>query len=81
MKLSDFILLSKEDKKIAVLHNGVLIGKRKTAGLMIFLFQLHHFYVETVCNIDAKEVVEYQAFAHTKPLQPYLENIAIDHLL
>ena len=29
MKLSDFIMLNEEEKKLAVLHEGVLISKRK----------------------------------------------------
>ena len=80
MELSDFIMLNAQEKKLVVLHQGVLIGKRKGSELIIFLFQLDKFYVETFCNTQTKEVSEYRAFAHTKPLQPYLESIAIDEL-
>lgn len=80
MELSDFIVLNGEEKKLLVLHEGVLIGKRKEPELMIFLFQLDKFYVETFCSTETKDVTEYRAFAHTKLLQPYLENIAIDEL-
>ena len=81
MRLSDFIVLDQEEKKLMVLHQGVLIGKRKKTGLIIFLFQLQNFYVETFCDTDTKGVTQYQAFAHTKLLQPYLEEIPIDDLL
>jgi len=80
MRLSDFIMLNKEEKKFTVLHLGVLIAKRKTQGDMIFLFQMDHFYVETFCDIETKEMARYRVFTHTKLLQPYLENIAIDGL-
>ena len=80
MELSDFIMLNAEEKKWVVLHQGVLIGKIKGPGRIIFLFDLDKFYVETLCNTTTKQVSEYRAFAQTKLLQPYLENIAIDEL-
>ena len=80
MKLSDFIMLDPEEKKLAVLHRGVLIGKRKKPELIIFLFQLDKFYVETFCNTITKDVSGYRVFAQTKLLQPYLESITIDEL-
>jgi hypothetical protein len=81
MELSDFIMLNAEEKKLVVLHDGVLIGKRKTPESIIFLFDLHKFYVETFCSVKTKEVSEYRMFAQTGLLQPYLETIAIDQLL
>ena len=80
MELSDFIMLNAEEKKLVVLHKGVLIGKRKDFELIIFLFHLDKFYVETFCNTKTKQVSEYRVFAQTKLLQPYLENITIDEL-
>jgi hypothetical protein len=80
MKLSDFIMLNEEEKKFAVLHRGVLIDKRKQEEHIIFLFHLHNFYVETFCNTQTKGITQYRMFVHTKMLQPYLENIAIDDL-
>jgi len=81
MRLSDFIMQEGEEKKFTVLHQGVLIGKRKDPSMMIFLFQLDDFYVEMYCNAMSKEVTQYKVFRHTRLLQPYLESIAIDHLL
>ena len=80
MELSDFIMLHAEQKKLVVLHKGVLIGKRKEADLIVFLFYLDKFYVETFCNTKTKVVSEYRVFAQTKLLQTYLESIAIDEL-
>jgi hypothetical protein len=81
MKLSDFILLSKEEKKLAMLHNGILIGKRKKEEYIVFLFQLEGFYLETFCNTQTKDVTEFRMFEHTRLLQPYLDGITIDDLL
>jgi hypothetical protein len=81
MRLSDFFLLDHEEKKLAVLHQGVLIGKRKNQVSMIFLFQMEHFYVETFCNLQDKGIEEFRIFDQTKLLQPYLESIKLDDLL
>jgi hypothetical protein len=81
MKLSEFILLGENEKKHVVLHEGVLIGKRKSLYCMVFLFQINSYYVETYCDIRDKNVVEFRAFENTKPLAPYLESIRLDELL
>jgi len=81
MKLSDFILLNEEEKKLTVLHEGVLIAKRFSSDDMVFLFQLESYYVETYCNIANKTIKEYRIFDNIKPLHPYLEAISLDNLL
>ena len=81
MRLSDFILLKEEEKKLVVLHEGVLVAKRSDYHYMVFLFQLESFYVETYCNVQNKAVEEYRAFGNTKSLTPYLESIPIADLL
>lgn len=81
MKLSDFILLNEEEKKIAVLHAGVLIGKRKDIDTIIFLFQVENFYVETSFTPADKKLKEFRMFDQTALLQPYLDKIRIDDLL
>lgn len=81
MKLSDFIMLNEEGKKIAVLHRGILVAKRSNSTHLFFLFQMDHFYVETRCDIERKCIEGYKMFHHLKLLEPYLETIAIDDLL
>ena len=81
MKLSHFILLNEEEKKSAVLHTGILIGKRNNFDHMIFLFQMGNYYVETFCNLESKKVEEYRAFENMKPLNPYLDVMAIEDLI
>ena len=81
MKLSDFILLDGDQKSLTVLHEGILIGKRSNTHCMVFLFQLHNYYVETYCNTSNKAVEEFRVFDSTSLLSPYLEKISIDDLL
>ena len=81
MKLSDFILLNKEEKTLTVLHQGILVGKRANPQNQIFLFQLEGYYVETFCNLKDRSVEEFRVFGDTKFLTPYLEKISITDLL
>ncbi|HEU0064322.1 MAG TPA: hypothetical protein VFQ58_04790 [Flavisolibacter sp.] len=81
MKLSDFILLDEEQKKVTVLHQGVLIGKRNTNESLVFLFQMDSYYVESYCNRANKAIEEFRIFTNLKPLHPYLEAIPLDDLL
>lgn len=80
MRLSEFILLNKEEKKITLLHKSTLVGKRLSNDCIIFLFQLDQFYVEMFCNVSNKRVEEYRAFQETQHLQPYLESIPINDI-
>jgi len=81
MKLSDFILLNEEEKKLAVLHLGVLVGKRSLRDQMVFLFQLNGYYVETFCNSQNKNVEEFRVFRNVKSLNPYLDSISLEGIL
>lgn len=81
MKLSDFILLSEEEKKMAVLHAGVLIGKRRDVDTMAFLFRFKDYYVETFFNPGSKTIREFRMFDQTTLLQPYLDSIRLDDIL
>lgn len=81
MKLSDFILLNEEEKRVTVLHEGVLIAKRDLPRQIIFLFQFPGYYVEAYCNVQDKSIEEYLVFKDVGSLGPYLQNIHIDNLL
>lgn len=81
MKLSDFILLTEDEKKMTVLHQGVLVAKRTNYDFMVFLFQMDNYYVETYCNPQNKAIEEYRVFDNITLLNPYLETIPIDSLL
>jgi hypothetical protein len=81
MRLSEFILLNEDEKKAAVLHQGVLLAKRSNFDSMVFLFQLGSYYVEAYCNPSNKAVEEYRMFDNIDVLNPYLEAIPLDNLL
>lgn len=81
MKLSEFIALSEEEKRAAVMQEGVAIAKRDLPDYTVFLFQLSCFYVETFCSQQTQEIMEYRVLYSTRHLTPYLENISIEHLL
>ena len=81
MKLSDFILLNEDEKRVTVLHRGVLIAKRNSFDFMVFLFQMGSYYVEAYCNPQNKAIEEYRVFDNINLLNPYLETIPIDNLL
>ena len=81
MRLSDFIILDEEEKKLAVIHCGILVAKRKTSTHFFFLFQMENFYAETRCHIGDKRIQGYKMYHHVKHLEFYLDTIAIDDLL
>jgi hypothetical protein len=81
MKLSEFILLTQEEKKSMVLQQGVAIAKMEVFNYVVFLFQLPHFYVETYCNRETRDIHEYKVYHKAEHLAPYLEAIPIHHLL
>jgi len=81
MRLSDFILLSEEEKKRTVLHQGALLARSEQDDRMVFLFQMEDYYVETFCNPQSKAIEEYRAFGDTALLQPYLQAISLRGLL
>lgn len=47
MKLSAFIALTQEEKRVVVVNEGVPLAKRELLNYMIFLFHLMDCYVET----------------------------------
>jgi hypothetical protein len=81
MKLSAFIALTREEKKVVVVQEGVPLAKRELLNHMIFLFDLKDFYVETWCSLKTKEVDEYRVFHNPQHLRPYLDAISLDDLL
>jgi len=81
MKLSDFILLNEKEKRHAVLNQGVLIAKRKTAARVTFLFGVESFYVEACFNALNKDIEEFRMFDSARLPQDYLESTRLDDLL
>ena len=81
MKLSEFMLLNEGDKKYAVFNNAVALAKRSYPDVIVFLFQLEDYYVETYCNVANKTIEEYRVLPDTNAIGHYLEAIHIDDLL
>ncbi len=81
MKLSEFMLLNEGDKKCAVFSKAVALAKRTYPDVIIFLFQLDNYYVETYCNVTSKTIEEYRVLPDTNAISHYLDAIPIDDLL
>ncbi len=81
MKLSEFMLLTQEEKRSTVLQEGVPIAKMEILNYIVFLFQLPNYYVEAYCCRQSKEIREYRVFHKAEHLTPYLEAIPIEQLL
>lgn len=77
MKLSEFLLLGEEEKKKTVLHDAILISKRKDENDIVFLFQLDGLYIEAQCDYVSKSVIEYRVSNATRLIEPYLDGIPI----
>jgi hypothetical protein len=81
MKLSEFILLDEGEKKSAVMNNAVALARRTYPDLVVFLFQLEDYYIETYCNVADKSIEEYRVLPDTNAISHYLDAIPIDDLL
>ena len=81
MKLSEFILLNEEDKKCTLMKSAVALARRTCPDVIIFLFQLEDYYIETYCNIADKTIEEYRILPDTNAISHYLEEIPIDDLI
>lgn len=81
MKLSEFILLNEGEKKQAVYNKAVVLARRTYPDVIIFLFQLEDYYIETYCNVSNKAIEEYRVLPDTNAIGQYLEAIHIDDIL
>lgn len=70
MRLSEFIVLTKEEKRSTVVNEGVPLAKKELSDEMIFLFRLPGFFVETHFSKQTKEIQEYLVFHHSPELTP-----------
>lgn len=78
MTLSVFIELSAEQKRAAVLKQGVPLAKWSDDHYQVFLFQLPQFYVETYCCKQTKDIQEFRLIPGTDQLAHYLQQISIE---
>jgi hypothetical protein len=77
----DFKLLDQVEQ-INLLHEeGVYIGKRKINYCCVLLYQLESFYVEVFYKKYRCSVSKIHCFSSTRLLDPYLEQIDVEHLV
>ena len=81
MKLFDFQLLSEKEKIDLLYEQGVYLGKRKDGLLSVLLYQLDSFYVEVFYKKHRCYVQRLHCFGSTSLLDPYLDQIDVEHLV
>jgi len=81
MKLHDFTLLQDKEKITLLYEHGVYIGKRRSGDASILLYQLEGFYAEVYYKKYRKHIDRISCFSGTARLDPYLEEINVEHLV
>ena len=80
MTLEKFISLDYEGRMQATMK-AVCIAGRDENKFMIFLYQLHDFYIEVYYHRKYSYISELLPFDSTDRLEPYLEKIPISKAL
>ena len=73
--------LNELDQADIIWDQGVLIGKRNDGFYKILLFQVDAFYAEMYYHAHFNVIIRIKTFTGTEGLEPYLQQIQIDHLL
>jgi hypothetical protein len=81
MTLVDFQLLHIQDQISILYKHGVYIGKRKRGHLTILSYQIESFYVEVVYRMYRRHIIKIKCSDSTDVLDPYLEQIDVEHLV
>lgn len=81
MRLSEFIVLTEDQKCSIVFREGVALAQRDLRDYTVFLFQLPSYYVELYCDKQSRKVFEFKVFHSPGHLTPYLDAIPLDGLL
>jgi hypothetical protein len=81
MTMSEFKLLSRQEKVNTVYKTGVYVGKAIKNGLVAVLYQLDSFYVEIVYKKYRYTIYSIKSFSSTQGLDPYIEQISIEPLV
>ena len=81
MKQFEFQLLATPEQINILYKQGVYIGKRKENKLTVLLYQVDSFYVEVVYRLYRRHIARIRCFASTALLDPYLEQIDVEHLV
>lgn len=81
MKLNEFKVLDFYQQMDYLQQEGIYVGKCKDNTQHVLLYQLHSFYVELFYAKHRLYLEHIRCFQSTALLDPYLENIAIDHFV
>ena len=77
----DFRLMPQAEQLDLLYTTGVFIGKRKLGHISVLLYQLEDFYVEVHYKKHRCFASRIHCFRSTKYLDPYLEQIELEHLV
>jgi hypothetical protein len=81
MRMSEFHLLSYNEKIDLLYQHGVYIGKRKKQHLVKVLYQLDGFYVEIYYKKYRQFINHIRCFTGTERLNPYLFQIDVGDIM
>lgn len=81
MKWKEFQVLDVVQQLDYLQQEGVYVGKRKQGGITILLYQVDVFYVEVFYTKHRLDVDRIQCFQSMYRLDPYLEQITIEHFV
>ena len=81
MTLLEFQHLNIQEQISILYKHGVYIGKTKHGHLTILLYQIDSFYVEVVYRMYRRYVAMIKCSDSTVILDPYLEQIDVEHLV
>lgn len=81
MTLYDFLLLPDAEKATLLYKKGTYHGKRRLGSGTVLLYQLEGFYAEVYYR-EYRRIIEcIRPFDGTERLDPYLEEIDVEHLV
>jgi len=80
MTASEFNIVSFEEQKATLLHQGVYLAYRHSSEHTVLLFQLEGFYVELYYHKKNEASLQIQTFTMVDALEPYLLQIEIPPL-
>ncbi|WP_244883949.1 hypothetical protein [Niastella koreensis] len=63
------------------MSKAVALAQRTYPDIIVFLFQLDHYYIEAYCNKTSKAIEEYRVLPDTNAIGHYLEALSIDDLI
>ena len=81
MLLKQFKYEDKQKKKELLFEHGVYLANRPEGDFIVFLFQIHSFYVEVYFDRDEEQIGYIRTFTAVECLAPYLQQIDISSVL